>query len=215
MKTLLALLCLAALTARAQLSTFPVSGGGGGATTVAGITDAGTAAYSNATAFALSPVPFTTLQQTVLGVLTNNVGVSNAPPGGGIGVQIGTNGNMSASGTVSAAAVTATGVSTFQTVDANTNTWTINTDFGLGTNSFVTAASVTGGFTGVANKSTSTERFGQLTIISTGTLVFTNPVSVHTSDFLSSRTITNGNTCVIAVDLMPGQCTNMAIVQFK
>lgn len=46
-------LCIIGLCVRAQLTTFPVTGGSG-ATTVAGISDAGTAAYSNATAFALA-----------------------------------------------------------------------------------------------------------------------------------------------------------------
>lgn len=111
---------------------------------------------------------------------------------------------------------TFTGTVTLQTMDNPTNTWAVNTGFGLGTNGFYTVGgTVTLGVTGIANVSTSTERYGELTIVSTGTLTFTNPASFKTSDFVSTRVITNGNTAVIAVAVIPGQCTNMAIVQFK
>jgi hypothetical protein len=100
-------------------------------------------------------------------------------------------------------------------VDSSTNTWAINTALPVGTNCFISQGAATIGFTAVANVPTSTERYGQLTIAATGTITFTNPASVHASDFQSSRTITNGNWCVVALDVIPGQITNMAIVQFK
>ncbi len=59
------------------------------------------------------------------------------------------------------------------------------------------------------------ERYAQLTVIATGDVIFTNRVDVFTSDMVDSRTITNGNTAVIAVDVIPGVITNMAIVQFR
>jgi hypothetical protein len=99
--------------------------------------------------------------------------------------------------------------------DAPTNTFTINSVFPLGqTNQVLTAGSVTGGITGIGNGPTKVERSGMLTVLSTGTLIFTNPVSVHASDYVQSRTITNGNTCIIVIDVIPGRCTNMAIMQF-
>lgn len=59
MKKLIALLgfLAVALWTTAQLTTFPVTGGGSGATTVAGLSDAGSAAYSNSAAFALRAAP--------------------------------------------------------------------------------------------------------------------------------------------------------------
>lgn len=111
--------------------------------------------------------------------------------------------------------ITLYSITTLQTTDNPTNSWSFNTDFNLGTNFFATSGATTGGITGLGNKSTSTERYGQLVIVATGDIVFTNPVSFHASDFLSSRTITNGNTATIAVDFIPGQCTNLFIVQCK
>ncbi len=100
--------------------------------------------------------------------------------------------------------------------DAPTNTFTINSAFPVGqTNQVLSAGSVTGGVTGIANGPTSGDRWGTLEIVSTGTLVFTNPVSIHASDYLTTRTITNGNTAIISFQVTTGRWTNMAIVQFK
>jgi hypothetical protein len=105
---------------------------------------------------------------------------------------------------------------TAQSFENPTNSWAADTPFGLGTNAFFTSGAATLGITGVVNGPTTTERYGQLTILATGNITFTNLATIiRTSDFLSSRTITNGNTAVISVDVIPGQCTNMAIVQFK
>jgi hypothetical protein len=99
--------------------------------------------------------------------------------------------------------------------DATTNLWAINTAFPLGTNTSITSGADTGGITGVANSSTATERYGQITLKTSGDVTFTNPAAFYTSDFVDSRVITNGNTAVIAVQLIPGLATNMAIAQFK
>jgi len=99
--------------------------------------------------------------------------------------------------------------------DSVTNQWTINGMIGLGTNYSFTVGATTGGITGVANLPTSTERFCQITIVATGDITFTNNIQIRTSDFAASRVITNGNTAVIAVTVIPGICTNLAIVQFK
>ena len=102
------------------------------------------------------------------------------------------------------------------TLDANTNTWAINSNFPLGTtNGILVSGAATGGITGLGNKSTSTDRAGVIKILATGDIVFTNPASFKTSDFLTSRTITNGNSAIIQVDFTPGQFTNMAIAQYK
>lgn len=100
--------------------------------------------------------------------------------------------------------------------DAPTNAWTINTPFTLGiTNGFLSQAAATVGITGVNNLPTVTERFGQLTILATGTVVFTNAPGIKASDYLTSRTITNGNACTISLMVIPGRTTNMALVQFQ
>jgi hypothetical protein len=114
-------------------------------------------------------------------------------------------------------ALTTTTPTIYGYLDAQTNSFTTNSAFPLGFTNLilVTGANTGAGITGVANAGTSTERWGQLTIVTSGTFVWTNPASIHASDFVTTRTITNGNTAVISVDVFPGQCTNMAIVQFK
>jgi hypothetical protein len=107
------------------------------------------------------------------------------------------------------------GAGLVQSWDNPTNTWARDTNFPLGTNSFFTVGATTTGVTGLANKSTASERYGQITIVATGDIVFTNPASFRCSDFLASRTITNGNTALVSVDFIPGQCTNLFIVQTK
>lgn len=120
-----------------------------------------------------------------------------------LGIVTASSGKLTASGTVLA-----------QNFDTPTNAWTANTAFPLGTNTFYTSGAATFGFTSVANGPTSTERYGQMTVKTTGTVVLTNIPSIYFSDGLTNRTITNGNTAVIAMDVVPGQVTNAAIVQF-
>lgn len=99
--------------------------------------------------------------------------------------------------------------------DVPTNTFTINTAFPVGqTNQVLTAGSVTGGVTGIANGPASGDRWGEGLLISTGTWVFTNAVAIRASDGLTSRTITNGTTARIAFVVTTGRITNMAIVHF-
>lgn len=100
--------------------------------------------------------------------------------------------------------------------DVVTNLWSLNTPFDLGKNDFRTQGATTTGITGVANTSTTTvERWGQLTILATGDITFTNPVSMKTSDYLTSRIITNGNSATISCQVVPGRVTNLFIVQTK
>jgi hypothetical protein len=110
--------------------------------------------------------------------------------------------------------LTTTGVVTASGYDCATNLWTIG-NFPLGTNLYYTVGANTVGISGIGNGPTTTERFGQLTIKATGDITFTNLVSIATSDFLRTRTITNGNFAVIAIDVYPGIVTNMAIAQFR
>lgn len=107
------------------------------------------------------------------------------------------------------------GTTTLQGVDTTTNLWAINTSMGLGTNAYYTGGAQTLGVTGIANHPTNTERFGQLVIKATGDIIFTNHVNFQASDYVDARTITNGNTAVIAVHVLPNCCTNLAIVQFR
>ena len=136
------------------------------------------------------------------------------------GTQIGTS-NLITFVQMVAGTNTFSGTNTFtlpitaQGYDCPTNTWAKNTAFGLGTNCHFTSGATTCGITGVVNKSTKTERYGELTIVATGDIIFTNVAGIRCSDFLATRTITNGNSAVISVQLIPGQCTNMAIVQFR
>ncbi len=102
-------------------------------------------------------------------------------------------------------------------IDVQTNVWVTNTAIPLGFTNLVlrTAGNAGGGITGVGNLPASTERATQLTIISSGTFVFTNVASIHASDYLTTRTITNGNTAIVQINVIPGTSTNMAIVQFR
>lgn len=100
------------------------------------------------------------------------------------------------------------------TFDAPTNAFSGNT-FLLGTNSVITTASAVN-ISAVGNiPATGIERYGQLTIIATADVTFTNPAPCFTSDMVDTRTVTNGNTAVIAVDVIAGVITNLAITQFK
>jgi hypothetical protein len=96
-----------------------------------------------------------------------------------------------------------------------TNTWTVNGPMavGTGTNYVCSSGTATIGITGVANNPTSTEPYGQLTIVATGTVTLTNLASIRMSDGLTSRTVTNGTSCVIGMDVLPGVRTNAAILQ--
>lgn len=88
--------------------------------------------------------------------------------------------------------------------------------FPLGTNTVLSVGGVTIGFSGVANVAATRERYGKATILATGgNVTFTNPASVHSSDFALSRVITNGNSAQMVLDVIPGQCTNLFIMQFK
>lgn len=145
----------------------------------------------------------------ILGVVTNayNAGVATNVQNissnivAGTGITLATNGG----------AITIT-VKPIYT--APTNTWTVDSTFGIGTNSVLAMGTATGGITGVANASSTEQSIGELTVLSTGTAVFTNIASIHASDGLTSRTITNGTSACIAIQVIPGQRTNMAIVHF-
>lgn len=111
--------------------------------------------------------------------------------------------------------VTVSGIVQAQTFDNPTNTWAVNTAIGLGTNAvYVNSGTATLGITGIANGPTTTERYGQLTIINSGALTFTNWTSLHVSDHALTRTVPATTNLVITVDVIPGQCTNIAIGQF-
>lgn len=99
--------------------------------------------------------------------------------------------------------------------DSPTNLFS-GTAFLLGTNSFISTTSAVY-FVAVTNVPPSgIERWGQLTIVAAADLVVTNPIpGWKTSDMVSSRTVTNGNTAVIAVDVQAGMFTNFVINQFK
>lgn len=100
--------------------------------------------------------------------------------------------------------------------DSYTNGWSMNTPFVLGrTNAMISSGAATGGITGVANLPTEGARFGELTFIATGTITFTNPASMRANDYLTSRTLTNGNVVEIALKVILGVTTNLSIVQFK
>lgn len=100
--------------------------------------------------------------------------------------------------------------------DSPTNLFS-GTTFLLGTNSFISTSSAVR-FVSVTNvPPIGIERWGQLTIVASGSdIVVTNPVAGwRTSDMVSSRTVTNGNTAVIAMDVQAGMFTNFVILQFK
>ena len=99
--------------------------------------------------------------------------------------------------------------------DVVTNAWTVDTLFPLGTNTTISLGTVTGGYSGVDYAPTNTVRYGEQTIICTGTLTLTNPPGWFTSDFADTRTGTNGNIVKVTVEVVPGVATNMAIAQFS
>ena len=99
--------------------------------------------------------------------------------------------------------------------DSPTNTWTVNTALPLGqTNLAVSVGTATVGIPSLANVPSSGSRWGELLVIATGTVTFTNHPSIRLSDGLTSRTITNGTTAVIAPKVWSGFKTNAAIVHF-
>lgn len=107
------------------------------------------------------------------------------------------------------------GTTTAQNIAQPTNTWAINTAFGLGTNSYYTGGAQTLGVTGVANSPASDIYWGELEIVPTGDIIFTNAVSIRTSDYLDTRTFTNGGSWIVAVRVKPGVSTNLSFVQFR
>jgi len=114
------------------------------------------------------------------------------------------------------ASPTFTGIVTAPTYDSTTNLWVVNTGIALGATNWVySGGTLTFGITGVINGPTSAFRDGSLTIIATSTAcVFTNLASIHLSDGLTSRTITNGTSATIGVYVIPGLKTNGAICHF-
>lgn len=111
---------------------------------------------------------------------------------------------------------TAYGAMTAGSYATATNAWALDTTLPWGTNALVlTSGATTGGIIGISGFPTSVNGSLQLNITATGDIVFTNLASFSTSDFLSSRTITNGNKCVIGVNYVPDVMTNLAIVQFR
>lgn len=99
------------------------------------------------------------------------------------------------------------------TFDAPTNLFT-GTTFQLGTNTFILSASNIL-FTALGNlPGVGIERYGQFTVIATADIIVTNPVAWKSSDMLLTRTCTNGNSMVIAVDVIQSVVTNFAVTQF-
>lgn len=94
-------------------------------------------------------------------------------------------------------------------LSARTNLFTINGTIGLGTNYTYTGGAATWGITGVNNAVGSVESQAQLTIKSTGDIIFTNPVAFYASDGLDTRTFTNGNLTTVIVHRIPGFSTNL------
>jgi hypothetical protein len=153
---------------------------------------------------------------TTLGIGTNTAGglvTQNGPlgtPSSGSGANLTAlnPANLSV-GNAALNAVTADGFKT------RTNLFVINGVIGLGTNYTYTSGAATGGITGIGTAAGSTEDYAQLLIKATGDITFTNPAAFYTSDMVDTRTITNGNTAFISVDVMPGFATNLIILQLK
>lgn len=60
------------------------------------------------------------------------------------------------------------------------------------------------------------EGTGTATLLSNGAdRTVVTPVSWHCSDYVSTRTLTNGNQMVVSVKVIPGISTNVAVAQFK
>lgn len=98
--------------------------------------------------------------------------------------------------------------------DAPTNAFS-GTAFILGTNSYFSTASDVHLISIVNPPAFGTERYGQLTIVATADLLVTNPVTWRASDKLISRTLTNGNSMCLALDVQVGGFTNFFVVQCK
>lgn len=106
------------------------------------------------------------------------------------------------------------------TYSGATNSWTADTAFPVApplvqTNYILASGEATLGIPSIGNVPTATTYYGELTVYASGTITFTNVASVRASDFLKTRTITNGNTADIAIKVVPGRSTNMAILQYK
>lgn len=121
---------------------------------------------------------------------------------------------ISAGSQIAAPILTAYTIATIQGFESPTNLWVANTVFNLGTNYFISQGAATVGITGIGNTSVANrEKYGQLMILATGTVVFTNEANIKFNDGLTSRTITNGQCATIAIDYMPGRRTNGFFVQ--
>ncbi|MDE2101565.1 MAG: hypothetical protein KGL39_30245 [Patescibacteria group bacterium] len=105
------------------------------------------------------------------------------------------------------------GVTNLNLYTFNTNAW-VGSVFPLGTNTTV-ATNNTVGFTGLSGASTTQEREGKFIILASANLSVTNPGSWHASDYGTTRTLTNGNTMTILLDVVPGLATNFIFVQAK
>jgi len=69
--------------------------------------------------------------------------------------------------------------------------------------------------TAVTEPPAGTYGFWQLTVNATAGITLTNMPTILASDFLKTRTITNGNRATISIEVQPGVYTNMSIVQFR
>ena len=105
------------------------------------------------------------------------------------------------------------GASTGGGFETATNIWS-GTTFWLGTNFWISSATNIY-LTDVGNTSTTVERWGELTIKATANISITNIGSIYSSDQVTSRLIPSNSVAVLAVKVVPGIGTNMAVVQFK
>lgn len=189
--------------------TLTNSGGILALTNVAGTGRGTVAAAANGDGVALKgALAVEYLSASTLGVLVSNSVPFRVDDGGNVTISNGT-------------VVASLGLNTrfmLGYVDSLTNSWTTNTALPLGvTNLLATlSANVNGGITGLTGAGTvNDERWGRLNIVATGNVTFTNPASFRSSDFVTSRIITNGNSCEIVVTWQQGVYTNMLIHQFK
>lgn len=91
-----------------------------------------------------------------------------------------------------------------------TNLFTVNSAIGMGgTNWDISLGAVTGGITGIIGTAGTTKQYAELTVLSTGDTVFTNPAAFYASDGADSRTLTNGNLTTISIVWKPGLYTNL------
>jgi hypothetical protein len=98
-----------------------------------------------------------------------------------------------------------------------TNAWAVNTSLivGSGTNWIVASGAATIGVTGVSGVASATGSIGELTVYTTGTVIFTNPASFRLGDFVNSRTIPSGYMAEIAIKVIPGVSTNILVTLSK